>query len=194
MFRSQEIQSPDAPGGLDDAIRRGYSEREPNVNGIAARFGLTRRAVVTRAINLGVCKPVGAPVPWSDDEKRIVVENAYLSPKTIQRKLVKAGYPARTETAIGRKRRELMCREDALSDAGLMSVSEIATALGVAASLVRQWIARGWLKAVEVEWSSRTAYRVKTSELKRFFAESIIHVPVNELNKCWVVDILTSRC
>lgn len=181
------------PPGLDDVIRQRFACRDRKVNWIAARFGLTRRQVLTRAINIGACGARIPQSPWEPEELEILRKNAHLSPKTIQRKLLAAGFLKRSETGIAKKRSQMADRDDALTDANLLTTKEVAAGFGVSMGTVRRWVAQGRLKHEPCDPNRRDILLFKTSELARFVWDHTYHAPVNESNKMWVLDLLRSH-
>jgi hypothetical protein len=163
------------------------------IKALARTIGRTRQWIRTRAIKLGVAVPRFAPLPWSSAETDIVVENAHLSPIALKRRLLKAGFAARTEAAIAGKIRSAGVSTE---DPDHYTANGLAKLFGVDVHVVTGWISRGWLRAqrrgtARLEQQGGDQWWISRWQVRCFVRDSVQVIDFRKLDKVWLVELLT---
>lgn len=179
---------------IDAAIRRVY-QSEPTrhaVNDLARRVMRPRWWVSKRARQLGLVAPRFKEPRWTAAEDEIVGQMAHRSPKVIRQALIRAGHPARTETAIVVRRKRLGCSTE---DPDHFTATGLAGLMGVDATTVAGWIERGLL-AAKRRGTARTARQggdqwwIHRRAVRRFVVDNVAVVDLRKVDKFWFVDLL----
>ena len=108
-----------------------------------ARLGdkWNRNQLYDRAIALGVIQPSRKYAKWTEEELMLVEKNAHKSPESIVKILVRNGFQKRTQAAVVLKlKRTLGGVVQARIDAGWMTQTQAALALGVAQKTISRYV------------------------------------------------------
>ncbi len=144
---------------IDEALRTAYSKGivpGKTLPALAKRYRRPKSWLKTRAIQLGLPVQRIKMPHWKDDEIEALCAIAHHHPAVIARRMVKKGYPRRTQTAIVVKLKRLkIYRSVCRADAGWYTGTGLAEMIGKDSHLIVRWIDSGWLKAHRAG-SSRT--------------------------------------
>lgn len=185
---------------IDDAIRAAYAGgrnfgtdkqgRKPLYQ-VAADLGMSREAFYKRAGVLGLRRPQSKSPAWTPEEDAIVEQFAHRSLPVIQRQLKAHGFH-RTQTAISIRRLKTKgAAADLRLDANSMSATQLATILGVNQRTVGYWIRQGMLVATKEHLGENVfLWLITPTAIRNFIIDYLAHVPINDHNKYWIVDIL----
>lgn len=185
----------------DDQIRRLYQNEvgikavayKGPVRDLADKFGMPRRRISKRAVELGILPMQKKAPPWTEEELKILGRNAHLTNRIIQKKLEGAGFH-RTEIGILLKRKRMRY----VSNLKAQNVGMVAECFGVDRRTVVRWIQKGWLKARR-RGTDRTDsqggdyYFIRDKWIRDFVIGSVAVIDFRKLDKQWLVNILTGN-
>lgn len=179
---------------IDALIRRTYQgePRKGIVADCARIVGRPRWWVSKRAADLGLVAPRFKEPAWSEVEVEILMARPHLHPRTLARRLAKAGY-SRTQTAIVVKLKRLgVTRAD---DSDHMTATGLAKLMGVDVKVVTRWIASGWLKArrrgtERTEAQGGDQWWVHRRDVRHFVVDNAAAVDLRKVDKFWFIDVL----
>lgn len=163
------------------------------VNELAKKFGYPRWAVSHRARDIGAYEMRIKEPNWSDEELRVLKNNAHLTPERIRLALKMAGFN-RSITGVLLKRKRL----GMLQNLPGQSATSLAKCFGGDAKMITGWIENGWLKA-EKRGTDRTEkqggdmYYILTSDVRAFIIENIGVIDIRKVDKFWLIEILTKE-
>lgn len=184
-----------ATEALDALIRRTYEGKPEKgaIKELARQTGRPRSWLNDRATKLGCVVPRFKEPRWTEAEKHIVHENAHRHPATIQKALKGAGY-SRTETAITVQRKRLGACTD---DPDHYTSRGLGLLFGLDESVVRNWIAAGWLVAkrrgtARVATQGGDQWWIHRKAVRAFVIENTARVDLRKVDKFWFVELLTS--
>lgn len=184
---------------LDDAaIKRIYEttdvvEQRRRKARYVAMTRWTGKQVYHRALQLGAIKSKVKEPNWSDAEIDFILSQSGFCVQHIRKKMIKAGFPVRTLSAIGdRLRKEAGSVKVARQDAGVYSGNEVADLLGVDSKTVSSWCRQGLLRGVysENSYGPHHAWRIKEKDIRRFVIDHVGRVNFARCDKFWLVDLL----
>lgn len=184
---------------IDDAIRRGYAAAPEKGRGaikqLAVTVGRPVHYVTQRAKRLGLIQPRFKEPNWTQREEEFVATRAHQDLTTIQRAMVKAGFPHRTETSISMKIRRLgASTEDPYHYTG----RGLAQLLGIDQHAVSTWISKGLLKAKRrgtdrTEANGGDMYWIHRKDIRAFIIGNAAVIDIRKVEKFWFIDLLADQ-
>lgn len=154
---------------------------------LAKQIGWPYWAVQKEAQRLGIVR-IKEP-DWSPEELKILERNAHWSPSTIRKRLIDKGY-VRSLTAIELKRRRLnlFASKDYISPFDLAK-----NCFGVSVDVVKRWIKRGWLRAMERKDIDRedTCHWIKIEWVRDFVLKHPLEFDIRKVDQLWFIDLLS---
>jgi transcriptional regulator with XRE-family HTH domain len=181
---------------IDAAIRQAFAAKYEGGGAIEKAkqaTGWPTNPVIRRARELGLTKPRGDGLPWTEAEESLLAEYSYQSPQTIQIHLRQRLGIHRTLSSIEckRGRLKLMKNMDGLN------LKQLSEALGVAKRTVNRWLAGGWIRGIlrfpELQAVNGHVWFFPNDEIRRFVAEHLDSIDLGMVEKYWFVDLLTGR-
>jgi len=182
----------------DALIRKAYQtghRKTGLVKQTADKLGISLTTVHRRAVLLGVVRAAHKThIVWTDAEVDLLEQSAHLTVSGIINRLVKAGYPRRTEHSILQKMKQLgLGTRQSRYDAGIYSIKELARLTGINCKTLQGHIARGWLRAKQRSGIDQIEYEIKAQDIKQFFQDHASHIDIVRCDKYWLIDVLTGR-
>ncbi|MBV8551056.1 MAG: hypothetical protein JOY54_07125 [Acidobacteriaceae bacterium] len=179
---------------IDAKIRSAYlRQREGDRRALAAvrqDIGWSKSAVVRRGAAL--CLTRTKEQPWSSAEEEILERYGHLTARAMQRRLARAGYQ-RSCAAIQLKVARLRIK----TNLDGYSACALATAFGVDAHKVCNWIKRGLLRAERRETSrileqGGDTWWIPLSSVRKFILRAPEEIDLARVEKFWFLDVLTA--
>lgn len=179
---------------IDETIREVYasSKGAGALRTLQERLGWPSAPIIRRVRELGLSKPRGDGMPWSDAEEALLEQVGYQSVQAIQGHLAKQLGVHRTLSAIQMKLQRGRVRQSL----GGMNLAQLADALGVAKKTVDRWLAAGQIRAIlrfpELQPVNRHVWFFPNQEIRRFILAHLESIDLCRVEKYWFVDLLTN--
>lgn len=152
---------------------------------------LNRHQAYTRAIDLGVLKPLTKTPPWSDPEIELLEKYGHLCDSNLARLLKKHGF-SRTKNAVHTFRlRHVVGHRQGKIDAGIYTANQVGEIVGANSKTVIYWIQKGWLKAKRGEQHGpHVTYHIRAADLREFIIHHVAYCDLGRADKFTLIDIL----
>jgi len=193
--REYRVQPP-SDERTDAAIRQLYAHGQPPPGAqreLAVRLQRPRQWLRQRAIKLGAIRHIRGR-NWTDPEDAILETLEGQGPRAIQKRLIAAGYPDRSEASIGERCRRLgLCA--ILDRAGSYSANEVGLLLGQDVHVVLRWIKAKRLpaQAQRSPDGGVLAWRVTHQHLRSFMIDNPLEWTPARVDRWWLIEILAGR-
>lgn len=191
--------TPEADEKIQTAYRDAVNmSRRPALRALSEELGIPTYAIRTRARNLG-CPIVQLflqgrrPSPWSEEEKRIVQENAALTLSIISIKLRQAGF-SRSPTAI----KIFISRQIGRKPKSAYSATCLAQRMGIDIHVVTRWIRQKLLRAsaagtVRKPQQGGDFFAIAPADVREFVINYTALIDFRKVDKFWLVELLTGK-
>lgn len=178
---------------MEDAlIREEYAKNSSNavLKVLALKLDVNREVVSRRASELGLTLSRVKPSDWSEVELKVLQDNDYKSPKSIQKALASAG-SRRTESAIANALKRFDCDRIAYDEWSPYQLSKL---FGVSPNTVDRWIQKEGL-AYKIMPTNRGEGRgdarlVDRKTLKKWIATHAQCVDLRKVDRFWFIDLV----
>lgn len=184
----------------DEMIRRAYmsdrrGRKETGVIATAKKLGMGSATVYRRAAELGVTRCDKLPrQSWTDQELKILEDNAHKDIEPINYALKKAGFERRSGDSIKSQLRRLgIGLREAKIDAGIYTQSELSRLMGVTTKIINNHIVAGRLKAQLRQGITQIEYNIKAKDVRQFIKDHAPNVDIVRCDKYWLIDLLTGE-
>lgn len=192
-FRRQVWTTNDA---IDATIRRLYPQctTKNAVVELAKKINRPRWWTSKRAVKLGLVAPRFKQPDWSEAEDELLNEHGHKNPETIRRIFARKGFQRSTTAIIVRMKRTEVDRVDP----NHYTARGLSRLLGVDATTIGHWIAKGWLKA-KPRGTARTAQQggdqwwIHRRDVRTFIVDNVAAVDIRKVDKFWFIDLLVGR-
>lgn len=181
---------------IDRAIKRLYHRgylKPGELKKFCQTWDRPRQWVRLQAIRLGV-RFEGRRTPWKPEEDAILNAHEGRGTRYVQKALTAAGYPGRTEPAIGQRMWLLgLERRDKSEE---FTASEVGRLLGLDSHVVLNWIKAGSLKAQrgDTRGDGRASeWIVSRASLRSFLIRHPGEWFPGRCDRFWLVDILAGK-
>jgi hypothetical protein len=186
---------------IDRALQAAYAQGivpGKTLPALARQFAIPKWRLKRRAMELGISIPRLKTPYWTEAEVEYLHTIAHLNLTVIRKKLIAAGYPVRTVTAINLKiKRSHITREVARADAGWYTATALGALCNKDIKSVTRWIERGWLKACRGQ-TGRTPQQggdfwlIHDQDIRRMVIEHAEQMDFGRWDRRFLVDVLTA--
>lgn len=187
---------PPSDARTDAAITQLYANGAPApgaMRDLALRLQRPRQWLRARAIKLGVIRHIRGR-NWTAPEDAILMALEGKGPRTMQKRLMAAGFTDRSEPAIYERCRKLAIL-GVVDRSDHYSANEIAHLLGQDIHVVARWLQSGKLQgqAQRAAAGRVLIYQVKPAALRAFLIEYPLEWTPARVDRFWLIDILAGR-
>ena len=177
---------------MDKELLYTYSintDSKPRLTNLARKFRMPRWALYQRALKIGAVQSSQQKKKWTDQEIKIIQQNARYEPLTIKKRLEKAGFK-RSIASIVLKRKRMRL----LSNGKGMSACLCAQFLGVSLRIVLNHIKAGLLRAeiIRYDQQGKANYYIREKDLRSFIINNPDVVDLRKVEKYYFIELLAN--
>lgn len=180
---------------MHERIKKVYQQDTAKgaVADVAKTIGIPRWAVSKYAALQGWVPTRPKHKTWTEQELKVLENNAHLSAAKISALFSKRGYDRSINSVVLKRKRLRM-----ISNLPAQSAHSLAHCLGVDIKFVTRAIKTNKLVAVRrgtdrTEAQGGDMWHIKDKDIRKFIIDYVSEIDIRKVDKLWFVDLLTSR-